>query len=477
MRKGYPLQIGGGETESGNWLPVTNPYDGALLTEVALAGPAEIDRAVAAAEEAFPGWRDSGNYRRVEVLERMVAGLRRRREEMAATIVAEAGKPLTLARIEVDRAANTFTLAAEEAKRIGGEVIPLDLQPDSEGRLGLTSRFPLGVIAAITPFNFPLNLVAHKVAPALAGGNAVILKPSSQAPVSALMLGEIAGEAGLPPGVMNVVPAKSRVASSLVPDPRIRMVTFTGSPDVGWALRAQAGKKKVLLELGGNASAVVEADADLDFAARRIALGGFAYAGQICISVQHVLVHRDVFGDFRDLFLRAVADLAVGDPADPSTMVGPMIDREAADRVMAWIGEAREAGAELLCGGRQRGTLVDPTVLEGTGPAMKVGCREVFGPVTTLDSYDDFSEALERVNATVYGLQAGVFTANLNRAFEAYRRIDAGGVIINDFPTFRVDHMPYGGVKESGLGREGVRYAVEEMTELRLLVLNLSSPT
>jgi glyceraldehyde-3-phosphate dehydrogenase (NADP+) len=477
MKTRYPLQIAGGEVESGDWLPVVDPWDGSLVAEVALAGEPEMGRAVAAAVEAFPAFRKAGNHFRIDLLHKMAAGLRRRRDELAALIVAEAGKPIALAKGEVDRAINTFSLAAEEAGRIGGEVIPLDIRPDAEGRIGLTSRFPRGVVAAVTPFNFPLNLVAHKVAPALAGGNTLVLKPAPQAPLSALLLGEIAGEAGLPAGVLNVVPASAEVSAALVVDRRVRMVSFTGSADVGWGIAARAGKKKVLLELGGNASVIVEPDADLEFAAKRIAFGSFAYSGQICISVQHILVHDDIFGRFRELLLAAVAELAVGDPRDPETAVGPMISGGAAERVMEWIGEAREGGAELLCGGRRRGGIVEPTLLQGTEAAMKVGCRELFGPVATLDSYSSFEDALARVNATVYGLQAGIFTASLRRAFEAYRRIEVGGVIINDFPTFRVDHMPYGGVKESGLGREGVRYAIEEMTESRLLVLNLSSST
>ncbi len=475
MKKRYPLLIGGEEVETGNCLPVHSPWDGALLTEVCLAGPEEMDGAVKSAAAAFPDFRRVETFRRAELLEGMFEGLRRRREELTEVIVAEAGKPVSLARGEVDRAVNTFRLAVEETRRIGGEVIPMDLTPDASGRIGMTSRFPLGPVAAIAPFNFPLNLVAHKVAPALASGNTVILKPASKTPVSSLILGEIGREAGLPPGVFNVVPASVEVAETLVADDRVKMVTFTGSAEVGWRLRSRAGKKKVLLELGGNAAAIVEPDADLEFAARRIALGSFAYAGQICISVQHVLVHEEIFERFRALFLEAVAALPAGDPKDPGTMVGPMIGPGEADRVMDWIEEAREAGARLLCGGARRGALVEPTVLQGTDATMKVGCREVFGPVATIDSYGDFTRALEKVNASVYGLQAGVFTADLRRAFEAFRTLEVGGVIINDYPTFRVDHMPYGGVKESGLGREGIRYAIEEMTEPRLLVLNFGT--
>jgi glyceraldehyde-3-phosphate dehydrogenase (NADP+) len=475
MKKHYPLLIGGKDVEGGRKLPVLNPWDGSQVSEVSLAGEDEMGLAAEAALGAFGTWRRAPTHRRAACLERMAAGIRRRREELADVITAEAGKPIALARGEVDRAVNTFRLAVEEARRIGGEVIPLDLQPDGEGRIGLTARFPLGPVAAISPFNFPLNLVAHKVAPALAAGNTVVLKPASKTPVSAHILGEIALEAELPPGVLNVVPAEVETAEKIVTDPRIRMVTFTGSAEVGWRLRAKAERKKVLLELGGNASAVVEADADLDFAARRIALGSFAYSGQICISVQHVLVHQAAYDSFKSSFLAAVRALGVGDPRDERTVVGPVISAKETHRVMDWIEDAKRAGAVLLTGGKREGTLVMPTVLEGTDAAMKVGCREVFGPVVTLDSYGDFREAVARVNASCYGLQAGVFTRSLQRAFEGFRELEVGGVIVNDYPTFRVDHMPYGGVKDSGLGREGVRYAVEEMTELRLMVANLDA--
>jgi glyceraldehyde-3-phosphate dehydrogenase (NADP+) len=357
---------------------------------------------------------------------------------------------------------------------MGGELLPLDLQPDAEGRFGITARFPRGAMAAVAPFNFPLNLVAHKVAPALATGNTVVLKPASKTPVASLLLGEIATGAGLPPGVLNVVPAGTEAATRLLDDRRIRMISFTGSAAVGWGIRSRAGTRKVLLELGGNAAAIVEPDADLQFAARRCALGSFAFSGQICISVQHVLVARKVLDEFRSLFVRAVKELGTGDPRDEKTVVGPMISEVEAQRVESWVQEAVAAGATRLVGGGRRGSFYEPTLLEGTDASMKVGCREVFGPVATIDAYDDFSDALERVNGSVYGLQAGVFTRDVARVFEAFRELEVGGVIINDYPTFRVDHMPYGGVKESGLGREGVRYSMEEMTEPRLLVLNLS---
>ncbi len=473
MSRKFALQIGGREISTLRRLSVTSPFDGVPVAEVSLAGSEEMAHAAESAAEAFRGWKDQSPYRRAEILGSLAKHIKERREELAGTIVAEAGKPVTLARGEVDRAVNTFSLAAEEAKRIGGEVIPVDLTPDAAGRIGITSRFPRGPVAAITPYNFPLNLVAHKVAPALACGCTVVLKPAPQAPVSSLLLGEMATAAGLPSGVLNVLPAGAEETASLVTDPRIRMVSFTGSAEVGWRIRSQALGKKVLLELGGNAAALVEPDAPLEFAARRIALGSFAYAGQICISVQHVLVHRAVMEKFRTLFLAEVRGLPAGDPRDEKTVVGPLISEASAARVEEWVREAVEAGARVLCGGGRKGPLMEPTVLEGTDAAMKVGCREIFGPVATLDSYDDFDEALERANSSAYGLQAGIFTGSLRRAFQAFRGLEVGGVIVNDYPTFRVDHMPYGGVKASGLGREGVRYAIEEMTEPRLLILNL----
>jgi glyceraldehyde-3-phosphate dehydrogenase (NADP+) len=476
MTKKYGLLIDGRHVDGASSMTVVNPFDAGAVAEVSLAGAGEMAAAAAAAARAFGTWRTVPTYERVHVLRRIVAGIEERREELAGVIVAEAGKPLALSRGEVARAVNTFTLAAEEAGRMGGELLPLDLQPDAAGRLGITARFPRGPMAAVAPFNFPLNLVAHKVAPALASGNTVVLKPASKTPVASLILGEIASEAGLPPGVLNVVPAPAETAALLLEDSRIRMISFTGSAAVGWGIRSRAGTRKVLLELGGNAAAVIEPDADLGFAARRCALGSFAYSGQICISVQHVLVARSVADEFRALFVRAVEELATGDPRDEKTVVGPMISEQEAVRVEEWVGEALAAGAKLLTGGSRKGSFFEPTVLEGTDASMKIGCREVFGPVATLDTYDDFAEALKRVNSSVYGLQAGVFTRDTSRVFEAFRELEVGGVIINDYPTFRVDHMPYGGVKESGLGREGVRYSMEEMTEQRLLVLNLSDP-
>jgi glyceraldehyde-3-phosphate dehydrogenase (NADP+) len=397
------------------------------------------------------------------------------RQELAETIVSEAGKPITYAEGEVDRCILTFSIAEEEAKRIGGEVIPLDITAAAAGRTGITRRFPIGPIAAITPFNFPLNLVAHKVAPALAAGNTVVVRPASQTPFSSLILGRICMEAGVPKGAINVVPSPVAVAQKLLTDERIKKISFTGSDEVGWGLKDKCGKKKITLELGGNAAVIVHSDCDLDFAAERIAVGSFAYAGQICISIQRIYVEEAIFAVFKKRFLRAIKEkIGVGDPRKRTTVVGPMIDAASADRVMEWIQEAKDGGAKVPCGGKRKRNVIQPTVLTNVDPRMKISCREAFGPVVTLDAYRDFEEALNRVNDSVYGLQAGVFTRDIRRIHSAFCELDVGGVIINDYPTFRVDNMPYGGVKNSGMGREGVKYAIEEMTELKLLVLNLS---
>jgi glyceraldehyde-3-phosphate dehydrogenase (NADP+) len=397
-----------------------------------------------------------------------------RKEELAELITLEAGKPIRDARTEVTRAITTFTVAAEEAKRMGGELLPLDWLSGSENRWAIVRRFPIGPILGITPFNFPLNLVAHKVAPALASGNPIIIKPAPQTPLSALRLGEIVQQAGWPESGLSVLPCSNDVAGQMLADERIRMLSFTGSAEVGWMLKARVPKKKVVLELGGNAAVIVHEDADLDYAARRSVQGGFGYAGQTCISVQRIYVHESVAEPFLTRVLDGVRNLIVGDPREETTDVGPMISVTAAERAERWIREAVEAGAKVLVGGERSGAFLMPTVLTDVTPEMKVSCEEVFAPVVVVSRYADFEEAIRQVNASRYGLQAGVFTRDVKRIFRAYEAIDVGGLIINDVPTYRADHMPYGGVKESGFGREGVRYAIEEMTEPRVLVMNLS---
>jgi glyceraldehyde-3-phosphate dehydrogenase (NADP+) len=397
--------------------------------------------------------------------------------ERSTIMTGEAGKPITDARREVARAVQTFTIAAEEAKRIPGEVIPLDWTPGMDSHLGILRRVPIGPVLGITPFNFPLNLVAHKVAPALAAGNPILIKPAPQTPLTALLLAEVGLEAGVPPGGLNVLPCDNRVAERLVVDPRFKLLSFTGSAAVGWMLKAKCGKKKVVLELGGNAGVIVEQDADLDFAAQRCASGGFGYAGQTCISVQRIFVHHSVVDLFTTKLLLQVARLKGGDPNDESTVVGPLIDQHAAHRVEEWIGEAVAQGARVLLGGKRMGSVVEATVLTNVTPTMKVSCREVFGPVVTVTPYRQFDEALEAMNRSEYGLQAGVFTQDVNKVFYAFRHLEVGAVLVNEIPTFRAEHMPYGGVKDSGLGREGLRISIEEMTEPRFLVLNIRPPS
>jgi glyceraldehyde-3-phosphate dehydrogenase (NADP+) len=471
-----PFLIGGQWRQTSSTARVTNAFSGELIAEVCQAGPAEAEEAIQGTADAAEAMSALAGHTRFAILERMASAIRVRQEEFARTITFEAGKPIVDARREVGRAAQTFLVAAEEAKRIGGEVIPLDWTPGTEPYVGLTRRFPIGPILGITPFNFPLNLVAHKVAPALASGNPILVKPALQTPLTALLLAEVAVEAGVPAGGLNVVPCDNTVAERMVSDPRFKLLTFTGSAAVGWMLKAKCGKKKVLLELGGNAGVIVEADADLDLAAQRCATGGFSYAGQTCISVQRIFVHHTVVDLFTSKLLMQVARLRAGDPAEDSTVIGPLIDQGAAVRVEDWIKEAQREGAKVLLGGKRMGSLMEATVMANVTPTMKVACQEVFGPVVTVTPYRTLDEAVRAINDSPYGLQAGVFTNDINRVFHAFRRLEVGAVLANEIPTFRADHMPYGGVKDSGLGREGVRYAIEEMTEPRLLVLNLRPP-
>ena len=450
---------------------VRSPYDGSVVGSVSMAGAAEVERAIAASVRDFENTRKLAPYERQCVLLAVANSIAARKEEFARTIALEAGKPIGTARAEVERAVFTFTVAAEEATRIGGEVLPLDLQPSTVGRWGMVRRYALGPILAITPFNFPLNLVAHKVAPAIAAGCPVVLKPAPQTPLTALLLAECVRAASWPKGALHVLPLSNDDVALLVRDDRLKMLTFTGSTTVGWMLKAQAGKKKVVLELGGNGGVIVHSDADLEYAAERCVVGGFSYAGQSCIAVQRILVQRTIFKPFLDAFLKQVARLVVGDPLDEATDVGPLIRESDAVRVLEWVDEAVRGGAKLLCGGTRRGALVAPTVLTGTDAKMRVNGCEVFGPVKTVEPYDDFADALRAVNDSPFGLQAGVFTHDARLLFRAYDELQVGGVVAGDVPTFRIDHMPYGGVKDSGFGREGLRYAIEEMTEPKLLVM------
>lgn len=466
------LLIGGERKTSGDVLEVRSPYDGRLVGKTFLADDAQIEVALASSEASFQKLRKMPAYRRSEITAAVARGIEERGDEFARTISLESGKPIKEARAEVKRAVTTFQLASEEAKRLGGEVIPLDISPGSEGRFGIVRRFPVGPVLGISPFNFPLNLVAHKVAPAMASGNPMLLKPSPKTPLTALMLGEIVAGAGWPAGGLNVINCTNEQAGRIWKDERVRKLTFTGSAKVGWTLKALAGERKVTLELGGNAGVIVHGDADIEFAAKRCALGAFSNAGQVCISVQRIYVEKRIFEEFRDRLLANCKALKAGDPLDETTDIGPMIDEAAAKRAEEWVIEAVAGGARIISGGRRKGNMMEPTVLTGTSPSMKVCSEEVFAPVVSIEPYVSFEEAIGNVNRGRYGLQAGVFTRDMGRVFEAFETLDVGGVIANDLPTYRVDNMPYGGVKMSGFGREGVRYAIEEMTEPRLLAVN-----
>jgi len=459
--------------DDGDVVEIHAPYDGSLIARVTQGRREHADAAIAASVKAFGTTRRLPAFERQRVLRRISSSMLERKEEFARTLAQEAGKPIKAARTEVERAIFTFNVAAEESTRMYGEYLPLDWQESTAGRWGIVRRFPLGPIAGITPFNFPINLVAHKVAPAIAAGCSMVLKPAPQTPLSSLLLAECVQQAGWPDGGLNVLPLSNEDAGLLVTDDRIKLISFTGSVPVGWDIKRRAGKKKVVLELGGNAAVIVHSDADLEYAAERCVTGGFGYAGQTCVSVQRILVEHSVYGKFTDIFVEGVKKLKTGDPLDESTDVGPLIRESDAIRTTSWIDEAVRAGARLLCGGGRNKLVVEPTVLTGTKPDMKVNCQEVFGPIVTVEPYKDFDDALRRVNHSAYGLQAGVFTRDAKLLFQAFEELEVGGVIAGDVPSFRIDQMPYGGVKDSGLGREGLRYAIEEMTEPKLMVMNL----
>ena len=449
------------------------PQDDAEVGAVTLAGPEEVRAALDANVAATRACRELPAYARAAALRKIADGLEAARAEFARTLALEAGKPITQARTEIDRAIFVFRDGAEEATRIDGEVLPADVVPWGKGRLAITRRFPLSPIVGITPFNFPVLLAAHKIAPAMACGATITLKPPPQDPLTTLRLGDLVKASGYPDGAVNIVPCHVDVAQVLIEDPRVRLITFTGSAKAGWAIRAKAGSKRVLLELGGNAAVIVEPDADLTWAAARCAIGGFTYAGQSCISTQRIYVHERVYQAFLDLLVEKVKQLKVGDVLDDHTDVGPMISPEAAERVERWINEATSAGADIALGGKRSGVVLEPTVLLHTSADMKVNSEEVFAPLVTVTPYRDVSDAIAWANASPYGLQAGVFTTNVQTMFRLHAELDVGAVNGNDIPGFRIDRLPYGGAKASGLGREGVRYAIEEMTERRVLTLKL----
>jgi acyl-CoA reductase-like NAD-dependent aldehyde dehydrogenase len=469
--KEHRLYIGGSWKKGTAIQEVKSPYSHETVVRVHQAGDAEIEEAIRTSLSAFGETRRLPAYQRAKALRKIVKGIRTRKDELAQMIGLEAGKPITDARIEVGRAILTFQAAAEESKRMGGEIIPLDLAPGNERRMGIVRRFPIGPILGITPFNFPLNLVAHKIAPAIASGNTILLKPAPKTPGTALLLAEIIEGAGLPNGAVNMIPTSNELAERLVMDDRIRMVSFTGSARVGWMLKSKAGKKKVVLELGGNAGVIVHHDADLDLAARRCAAGGFSYAGQVCISVQRIYVQESIAKPFIEKLVSHITKLKTGDPLKEDTNIGPMIDPLAAKRTEQWVQEAVQQGAKLIVGGKRNDQFFEPTVLTDTKATMTVCREEVFAPLVIVMPYRTFDEAVVELNRSAYGLQAGVFTRDLAAAFKAYEEIEVGGLMINEVPAFRVDSMPYGGVKDSGFGREGIRYAMESMTEPKLLAL------
>ncbi len=469
----HGFYVDGKWLEEGDIIDVRAPYDGAVIAHAYQGRREHAEAAIAASVKAFGTTRRLPAFERQRVLRRIADGIHDRRDEFSRTLAQEAGKPIKSARTEVERAVFTFNVAAEETVRGYGEYLPLDWQQSTAGRWGIVKRFPIGPVAGITPFNFPLNLVAHKVAPAIASGCSMVLKPAPQTPLSSLLLAEVIQQAGWPDGGFNAVLLSNEDSGLLVSDERIKLISFTGSTAVGWAIKNNAGKKKVLLELGGNSGVIVHSDADLAYAADRCITGAFAYAGQACLSVQRILVEQSVCGKFIELLLERVGKLKLGDPLDESSDLGPMIRESDAIRASDWVQEAVRGGARLLCGGHRIGSLLEPTVLTGTKPGMKVNCQEIFAPVVTVEPYPDFSSALKQINNSPYGLQAGLFTRDAKLIFDAYNELEVGGLIAGDVPTFRIDHMPYGGVKDSGLGREGLRDAIQEMTEPKLLVMNL----
>jgi len=468
----HPIYLAGRWAESPRRLEVDDPaHPGVLAGSTFLATEEQYELAAAAAVGGFEAMKALPTYERAAALRRISEGIAARSEELAALISRESGKSIRDARVEAERGVLVFRLAAEEAERLGGETMPLDIGPAHKGRHALTRRFPIGPVAGISPFNFPLNLAAHKVAPALAAGCSIVLKPPSRDPLTMLVVAEIIDEAGLPEGAVSVLPMDRTLGDRLVEDERFKLLSFTGSPEVGWRMKARAGKKPVVLELGGNAGAIVDAGADLEWAVKRMLVGAFAFSGQVCISVQRLLVHEQVWEPFMERFVAGAAALRTGDPLDPETEIGPMVDADAVGRTQEWVAEAVADGAQVLTGGQAEGLFFRPTVMVNATRSSQVCSEEAFAPLVVAFPFSDIEEAFTEVNASRFGLQAGVFTNDLAHAWRAFETLDVGGVVINDVPTYRVDHMPYGGIKESGIGREGLRWAIEDMTELKLMVV------
>ncbi len=473
MAKNYKMYLGGKWVASKKKIRVESPYDDQLVGNVSAAGPDEYTAAIAGAHVAFDQTRALPCYVRERICRQVSDAIRKDKEKFARMITLEMGKAIRDARIEVDRAINCFNIAAEESKRVGGEMIDLDWLPGSEERVGIVRRFPVGVVAGITPFNFPLNLVAHKVGPAIASGCPIVIKPASKTPISALMLAEVIDKTELPEGALSVLPGSSSDAAPLISDKRVKLITFTGSAQVGWWIKANSGDKRTVLELGGNAGVAIADDADIDFAVGRLVAGSFGQAGQSCISVQRIYVHEKVYDQVVHKFRAAIKQVRMGNPLKDDIDLGPMVDSDAADRTEAWIKEAVDGGAKLLAGGLRKGRMITPTLIGNARASMSVCSKEVFAPVAVIFKYRDFKKMIAEINNSEYGLQAGVFTQRVKDIFYAFKYVECGGVMINDIPTYRADHMPYGGTKKSGMGREGIKYGIEDMTEIKILGLNL----
>ncbi|OFA32335.1 aldehyde dehydrogenase [Glaciecola punicea] len=472
----YPYFLANKAVFANTDLEVTNKYTQEVATRVALADASVIDKAIAGAKAAQPALNKMPAYKRQQILEHCVMRFKERFDELAYALCIEAGKPIKDAKGEVTRLIDTFKIAAEESVRISGEVIELEITERAHGYTGMTKRVPIGPCSFISPFNFPLNLAAHKVAPAIAAGCAFVLKPASRTPLGAIIIGEVLAETDLPEGSFSILPCSRDGADLFTTDERFKLLSFTGSPEVGWALKAKAGKKSVILELGGNAACVVDRDTDLKDAVERIVFGAYYQSGQSCISVQRIIVHSDIYEDFKEAYVEKVKNLVHGDPLKENTFIGPMIAESEAKRLEQWINKAVEKGANLLCGGKRDGAMLTATILENVPTDCDVNSEEAFGPVSVISRFSDFDEALKEVDNSKFGLQAGIFTRDIYKAHQAWNQLEVGGVIIGDVPSWRVDNMPYGGVKESGLGREGIRYAIEDMTEIRLMVLRNPNP-
>lgn len=471
LKAAYPLYLANEAKQLNTDLAVTDKFTGNVVTRVALADAATIDAAITAAVAAAEPMARMAAYERRDVLAHCVKRFQERQDELAYALCVEAGKPIRDSRGEVSRLIDTFRIAAEESVRITGEIQPLDISARNRGYQGMWKRMPIGPCSFISPFNFPLNLAAHKIAPAVAVGCPFVMKPASRTPLGAIIIGEVLAETNLPKGAFSILPASRDGADQFTTDDRLKLLSFTGSPDVGWDLKARAGKKKVVLELGGNAAVIVDADADLDDAVARVVFGAFYQSGQSCISVQRIIVHESVYDEFRDRLIAKTKTLVAGNPQDEKTFIGPMIDVKEASRLDSWVQEAVAKGGKLLCGGKRDGAMLEATLMEGVDRNTKLYREEAFGPVAGLSKFSDFDNALDEVNDSKFGLQVGIFTRDLYKMLKAWDRLDVGGVVIGDVPSYRGDNMPYGGVKDSGLGREGIRFAIEDMTEIRNLVI------